>query len=45
MQNGWPFGEVSDTDAVYEKEKRIEPGHPVRDASAFHSNAFDESLY
>jgi hypothetical protein len=30
-EGGWPFGEVRDTDAIYEKEKQIEAGNPVRD--------------
>lgn len=30
-ENGWPFGEVMDTDPLYEKEKQIPAGHPVRD--------------
>lgn len=34
-ENGWPFGEIDDTDSPYEKEKQLDPGHPVRDVSAF----------
>lgn len=30
-EGGWPFGEVTDTDPVFEKEQQIEPGNPVRD--------------
>ncbi|KAH9886123.1 NAD(P)-binding protein [Xylariomycetidae sp. FL2044] len=30
---GWPFGEVRDTDPLYEMDKRIEAGHPVRDTN------------
>jgi hypothetical protein len=32
-ENGWPFGEVKDTDPLHEKAKQIEVGHPVRDVS------------
>ncbi|KAF2238758.1 hypothetical protein EV356DRAFT_528666 [Viridothelium virens] len=29
-EGGWPFGEVRDTDPIFEKEKEIEAAHPVR---------------
>ena len=32
-EGGWPFGEVRDTDPIFEKEKQIEAGNPVRDVS------------
>ncbi|KEF57066.1 uncharacterized protein A1O9_07256 [Exophiala aquamarina CBS 119918] len=32
-ENGWPFGEVKDTDPLYENEKQLAPGHPVRDTN------------
>jgi hypothetical protein len=28
---GWPFGAIEDTDSIYEKEKRLEIAHPVRE--------------
>ncbi|KAK5051526.1 hypothetical protein LTR84_003178 [Exophiala bonariae] len=31
-ENGWPFGEVKDTDTLYDMEKQLPAGHPVRDA-------------
>ncbi|KAH9207067.1 hypothetical protein DL95DRAFT_468991 [Leptodontidium sp. 2 PMI_412] len=34
-EGGWPFGEIKDTDPVYEKEKEIEKGNPVRDTNIF----------
>ena len=30
---GWPYGEVRDTDPIFEKEKQIEGSHPVREVS------------
>lgn len=30
---GWPFGEVKDSDNIYEKEKQIGPSNPVRAVS------------
>lgn len=38
-EGGWPHGPVKDTDTIYEKEKQIEQGHPVRDvrSSSTHS--------
>ncbi|KIW09780.1 hypothetical protein PV08_11880 [Exophiala spinifera] len=32
-ENGWPFGEVRDTDPLYDMEKQLPPGHPVHDAN------------
>ncbi|KAI1378883.1 NAD(P)-binding protein [Hypoxylon crocopeplum] len=29
-EGGWPYGEVRDTDPIFEKEKEIEGPHPVR---------------
>ncbi|KAG4436916.1 hypothetical protein IFR05_007604 [Cadophora sp. M221] len=34
-EGGWPYGEIKDTDPVYEKEKQIEKGNPVRDTNIF----------
>ncbi|KAL5328188.1 hypothetical protein ACEPPN_001684 [Leptodophora sp. 'Broadleaf-Isolate-01'] len=34
-EGGWPFGEIKDTDPVYEKEKEIEKGNPVRGTNIF----------
>ncbi|KPM41084.1 hypothetical protein AK830_g5461 [Neonectria ditissima] len=28
-EGGWPFGEVKDTDAILEKEKKIQQPHPI----------------
>lgn len=36
-EGGWPFGEIKDTDPVYEKEKEIEKGNPVRGVSGTHN--------
>ncbi|KAH7372109.1 hypothetical protein BKA64DRAFT_715117 [Cadophora sp. MPI-SDFR-AT-0126] len=30
-EGGWPFGEIRDTENVYDKEIQIEKGNPVRD--------------
>ena len=38
-EGGWPFGEVRDTDTVFEKEKQIEAGNPVRGVSYINSGA------
>ncbi|PVH74920.1 NAD(P)-binding protein [Cadophora sp. DSE1049] len=35
VEGGWPFGEIEDTDHVYEKEIQIEKGNPVRDLNIF----------
>ncbi|KAL9071885.1 MAG: hypothetical protein Q9157_005311 [Trypethelium eluteriae] len=32
-EGGWPFGEVRDTDPIFEKEKEIEGAHPVRNTN------------
>lgn len=32
-EGGWPYGEVSDTDPILEKEKQIEGSNPVRAVS------------
>ncbi|KAL9083685.1 MAG: hypothetical protein Q9165_008413 [Trypethelium subeluteriae] len=32
-EGGWPFGEVRDTDPIFEKEKEIEEAHPVRNTN------------
>ena len=38
-EGGWPFGEVRDTDTVFEKEKQIEARNPVRDVGYINSSA------
>lgn len=30
-EGGWPFGEIKDTDPIFEREQEIDPGNPVRD--------------
>lgn len=32
-EGGWPFGEIKDSENVYEKEIQVEKGNPVRDVS------------
>ncbi|KAI1105789.1 NAD(P)-binding protein [Jackrogersella minutella] len=32
-EGGWPYGEVRDTDPIFEKEKQIEGHHPVRETN------------
>jgi hypothetical protein len=32
-EGGWPYGEVKDTDPIFEKEKEIGGPHPVREVS------------
>lgn len=38
-EGGWPSGEVKDSDAIYEQEKQIEAGNPVRDVCYRNQNA------
>lgn len=31
--NGWPFGALKDSGAIFDKQKEIKAPHPVRDVS------------